>query len=225
MLLRSETTDPSRPAAPMSVAQWRRIFGHDLRAPLRQARCYAELLQEQAELFSPAARADLDQLRSSLDTLDVHWRSLLQWGGLETDPAQWQAIPLAALLRGLEIRLEPGSDPEQVLRGDPLLLEPLFQELQDNALRHAGASLRIQATRQHDGCLLAIGDDGPGLPAGIDPDLWLEPLTRGEHSPGSGMGLAMVARICRLHGGNIRPARSPATHWHITLPGHPGDSL
>lgn len=222
MLLRSETAHQPRLAAPMSLEQWRRIFGHDLRAPLRQARCHAELLKEQASELSPGARADLDRLQTSLATLDAHWCGLLQWGGLQTEPSQWQELPLTPWLQALTSPVDIQGEAGTVLTGDPSLLGQLFQELHRNAIQHARGTLRIHVSRPDHNCRLSIGDDGPGLPADVDPALWLEPLTRGEHSSGPGMGLALVERICQLHGGGIQPANEPATLWHITLPCHNG---
>jgi two-component system sensor histidine kinase KdpD len=59
--------------------------------------------------------------------------------------------------------------------------------------------------------LLAVADNGPGLPEG-DPDRLFEKYQRGNaggHGSGVGLGLAICRAAARLHGGDIRATDTP----------------
>jgi two-component system sensor histidine kinase TctE len=140
--------------------------------------------------------------------------SLARTEGTALDPAQRpQAVDLSRLAAGVADRwlqpsIEAGQDlgfelePAKV-QGHPVLLEELLGNLIHNAIEHAGAGARITVrTRLQDRCaLLAVEDDGRGVPAEERQLLW-ERFHRGREAggTGSGLGLAIVADIARLHG-------------------------
>ena len=93
------------------------------------------------------------------------------------------------------------------VRGDGELLANLLANLLDNALRHtsAGSTIRlalaIQGGEGAGRAALSVADDGPGVPADERARIF-DRFYRAEHSrttPGSGLGLAMVAAIAELH--------------------------
>jgi two-component system sensor histidine kinase KdpD len=65
---------------------------------------------------------------------------------------------------------------------------------------------------------LTVSDDGPGLPADLDPDRLFDKFQRGRTSDASdrhraggvGLGLAICRAIARSLGGEIRAERIPA---------------
>jgi two-component system, OmpR family, sensor histidine kinase MtrB len=85
-------------------------------------------------------------------------------------------------------------------------VERIVENLVVNAARHttAGATIWVRVQPQDGGVLLLVEDEGPGVPA----ELWeqiFQPFHKGrniaDHAPGSGIGLALVARFAELHGG------------------------
>ena len=74
--------------------------------------------------------------------------------------------------------------------------------------------------------MLSVDDDGPGVPADLR-DAIFEPFRQGPtaapHSPGTGIGLSLVARFAELHGGRAwvedRPAGGAA--FRVFLPRAP----
>lgn len=88
---------------------------------------------------------------------------------------------------------------------DPVKVERILDNLLANALLHtpSGCSVRVRASARPGGVKLVVEDDGPGLPeearkAIFDADHRFPP-----NLPGSEMGLWIVARFARLHGGDV----------------------
>lgn len=95
-------------------------------------------------------------------------------------------------------------------RGDRQDLEEMLGNLLDNAFKWAGGKVHVRSEASGaDKILVHIDDDGPGMPD----EALVEMLKRGrrldEAKPGSGLGLSIVNDIAKLHGGELKLARSP----------------
>lgn len=101
------------------------------------------------------------------------------------------------------MRAEPGL----CVEGDRELLTQMLANLAENAIRHAGDGARIEIALSGEpaGPVLAVADDGPGIPEAERANV-LKRFYRLESSrttPGSGLGLSLVAAIVDLHGATI----------------------
>ena len=77
---------------------------------------------------------------------------------------------------------------------DPVLLQHVLTNLIDNAMEHAGTRVMLEARRKDGRVVLAVSDDGPGVPEGEWAHIF-ERFTRiegGDRTSGSGLGLAIV---------------------------------
>jgi len=107
--------------------------------------------------------------------------------------------------------------------GDENLLERVFQNLLDNAIKFTphGGSISIVVDQQLTGelrglrgefaqfLLVRIRDSGPGVPDHIKPTLF-EKFSTGEYPKGgSGLGLAFCKLVVQAHGGDIWVEGSP----------------
>ncbi len=111
----------------------------------------------------------------------------------------------------------------------PLALRRLLTNLIDNALQHAGSGQPLElAGGITDGRLyLEVRDRGPGIPAEQCERL-KRPFTRLDaarsHSSGAGLGLAIVDRIARAHGGGLDLLPNPGggliarVEWPLVSP-------
>jgi signal transduction histidine kinase len=107
---------------------------------------------------------------------------------------------------GQSLRLE--EEGEQIVVGDSELLTQMLVNLVENALRHAGDRARIVVRTGQDesGATIEVVDNGPGVPE-RERERIFDRFYRLEHSrssPGSGLGLALVAAVARLHGAAVR---------------------
>src|SRR5438128_7566216 len=82
----------------------------------------------------------------------------------------------------------------------------LLANLMQNAVHYAGVELEITTRMNGDKIELRVLDRGPGV-APDQIEALLQPFTRGDAArtgkPGAGLGLAIVERIARLHGGSF----------------------
>jgi two-component system, OmpR family, sensor kinase len=73
------------------------------------------------------------------------------------------------------------------------------------------------------GSVLTVADDGPGIPAWLQPEIF-ERFARGDSSRSrrggsTGLGLAIVAAVVRAHGGTIGVHSVPGkTEFEVSLP-------
>jgi signal transduction histidine kinase len=82
----------------------------------------------------------------------------------------------------------------------------------------------LRSEREPDGWRFVVADDGVGV-QGVESAALFQPFMHGPESEGTGLGLALVQRIARAHGGDAGvdeplspgPDRSGATFW-IRIP-------
>lgn len=100
--------------------------------------------------------------------------------------------------------------------GDEELTHRMIGNLIDNAVRHApaGSSVHIDLDRSSSGYVIAVRDQGPGVPDEIRPYIF-ERFYRGDATrhrgpirDGAGLGLALARWIARGHGGDVNLVRS-----------------
>jgi two-component system osmolarity sensor histidine kinase EnvZ len=122
---------------------------------------------------------------------------------------------------GRSIAFAPGELPPLPLR--PTAVSRLVGNLLDNALRYAGEPIEVTTRRTGASIVLEVADRGPGIPADQVERL-KRPFTRGDaartDASGAGLGLAIVDRIARMHGGTFDLHRrdSGGTLARVTLP-------
>jgi two-component system osmolarity sensor histidine kinase EnvZ len=125
---------------------------------------------------------------------------------------------------GKDVRFAPGNVPALALRGTAI--SRLLTNLIDNALAYGAPPVEVTTVATGNGIVLDVADRGPG----IAPDLverLKQPFTRASPAradargiAGAGLGLAIVERIARLHGGTLEllPRDGGGTIARVTLP-------
>jgi signal transduction histidine kinase len=88
--------------------------------------------------------------------------------------------------------------------GEPGLLSRSLANLVENARAHApaGSTVRVQLCRRDGVAVLSVSDQGPGLPLAMRTRLF-ERYASGRGDGGNGLGLALVARVARLHDARV----------------------
>ncbi|KMO15938.1 histidine kinase [Methylobacterium platani JCM 14648] len=110
----------------------------------------------------------------------------------------------AAGSREIDIGYE-GPDGALTIPGDAIALREALANLIHNALKHgAPGRLTVRLGRERDRVVLAVEDDGPGIPAG-DWARVREPFQAAAGGGiGSGLGLSIAAEVAAAHGGELR---------------------
>jgi len=107
--------------------------------------------------------------------------------------------------------------------GDAVRLAQVLGNLLGNAVKFtpAGGTIAVTLARRGDGAELSVTDSGPGLPAGMAPQLFA-PFVQGPNARGGlGVGLAVARLLVELHSGTIEAIPSPkgsGTSLRIRLP-------
>jgi signal transduction histidine kinase/putative methionine-R-sulfoxide reductase with GAF domain len=124
--------------------------------------------------------------------------------------------------RGVQVELDLRErgiawfDPEKIQRAVFNLARNAAE-----AIGESGGTFRIRVERQDDGgdtLVLTFEDDGPGIPAEIQPRLF-ESFTSHGKKGGTGLGLAVVRRIVDEHRGEVRvKSDASGTTFRVSLP-------
>jgi signal transduction histidine kinase len=199
---------------------------HELRTPLARVRMALELLAEEPD---PIRRGELSR-RSAEDIaeLDALVEELLLAARTKTGMPRrpFTEVELLTLLRA-----EAEAFGAQVT-GEPILFPceaTMFKRMVRNLLANAhlhgqGSAIRAELQRSKAQVVLAVEDDGPGVPES-ERERFFAPFYRapGPRPPGDtglGLGLALVRQIARYHGGDVTyVARHPTgSRFEVRLP-------
>jgi signal transduction histidine kinase len=224
-----------------SLRQVSSDIAHDLRTPLTRLRQRLEATRTlaDADARAEAVEGALEDVDAILETFAALLRIAQIEGGARR--AAFRPVDLAAAARtvveafapsaedaGQSLTLEPGG--EVVIDGDRELLIQMLANLVENALRHAGPAARVTVATRADGgeAVVAVRDDGPGVPEGERARIFdrFYRLEQSRSTPGSGLGLALVAAIARLHEASVEldDAR-PGLVVRIRFRARPGGTL
>lgn len=188
---------------------------HDLRTPLARMRFAIDLigLAETDEEREPRL-ASLDAATEELSDLVGE---LLNYVRMETADAhsQIKEVALFELLQRLvakrsamypELTIDIECSPDATIRADESGLQRAIGNLLANACRFAKHRVRISVSAARTCSSITIEDDGDGIPE-ADRKRVLNPFVRlnstGKHANGVGLGLALVNRIVKAHGGEV----------------------
>jgi signal transduction histidine kinase len=201
---------------------------HELRTPLAQLRMFAETLR------LGRVRSDGERTRS-LEIIDQEARRLthLVENILQFSRAERHALRLAPcdsllapqvaealesfqpIARARQASVEVALDETLAARVDPGAFRQVLLNLLDNAVKYGPPGQRIRVTLEREGshAVLAVEDEGPGIPAEERERVWTPfyRLSRDVDSAvaGSGIGLSVVRELVERHGGRVRVESAP----------------
>jgi two-component system OmpR family sensor kinase len=221
----------------MRVRQFVADASHELRTPLAAIRGYAELTNRRAGNLPPDAAHAMSRVQSEAERMTVLVEDLLLLARLDSGrPLRDEPVDLSRLVIDAvsdssaagpdhDWRIDLPDEPV-VVRGDPDRLHQVLANLLTNARTHTPPGTRVTTSVSSPGpgaVLLAVVDDGPGIPAELLPHVF-ERFARGDSSRSraggsTGLGLAIVSAIVVSHGGAVdltsRPGR---TAFAVRLP-------
>lgn len=216
--------------------QFLQAVSHEVRTPLTTVLGYSRLLKSAGDqldgerlekivdgLFTQTQRLadllndliDADRLAGSLaepDMADLDFSALCN--------------QIAANVQLPDHHLTIEIDEAIRLMGDHDMLQKVVAQLLENAGKHTprGTQVWVRLHRDGDHAVLAVEDDGPGVPDHLLETMF-EPFVQGPQShdlanPGTGIGLALVQRYVAVHRGSVRAEqRDPSgTRLVVRLP-------
>jgi PAS domain S-box-containing protein len=217
------------------LEQFAYVASHDLQEPLRMVASYTQLLSRR---YRGKLDADADEFIGfavdGANRMATLINALLEYarvGARAKDPVPIDTAKLVDQViadYGLAIEEQSARITRTELptvRGDPVQLRQLFQNLIGNALKYRGVEppcVHIAAERQPREWLFSVRDNG----VGIEPQyadrifvIFQRLHTQAEHS-GTGLGLAICKKIVERHRGRIWVNSEPGqgSTFLFTLP-------
>lgn len=188
---------------------------HDLRSPLNRLRNRLESALAHATNGERTV-AELESAVEETDGLIATFNALLLIAEAEAGVAREAMAPITlapivegvaelyaplAEEKGLTLAIEPGGTVP--IEGNRSLITQALANLVDNAIKYTpdGGRITLAAMQTPDGALLSVSDTGPGIPE-TDRARVLDRFVRldtSRNSPGTGLGLSLVAAVARLH--------------------------
>jgi signal transduction histidine kinase len=218
------------------------IASHDLRAPLQKIKSFADLLEED---YAPALDDDgrdiLQRLKRSASRMQRLVDDLLELARVRAKGRPFTRVDLASVacevMSDLELALQASGGLMEigelpVIDADPTQMHQLLQNLAGNGLKFQRPGdtpvVRIEATViEHAAggspvCRLRVSDNGIGFDNKHAARIFrpFERLHAQQDYEGSGIGLAVCARIAERHGGTISAQGVPGegASFLVTLP-------
>jgi two-component system, sporulation sensor kinase E len=191
---------------------------HELGNPLNSLTIHLQLMQRQLRKLSDGAKLDkvnasLEVCQNEVERLDGIIRNFLE--AIRPKAPDFQDVDLLMTLeevlqvqehelqnRELTVDVEFGPEPA-IVKADRNQVKQVFFNVIRNAMEamNAGGELRIKARGDDDNVYLRFGDSGEGIPMEALPRLF-QPFHTTKKD-GHGLGLMVVQRIMRDHGGQI----------------------
>jgi PAS domain S-box-containing protein len=209
-------------------------IAHDLRAPLRSVNGFSALIsEEEGDRLSPLARDMFERINRASRNMGQMITDMLEL--LRVVRVDLTAVPvnLTTLAQSVAEVLSPQNEHAQIelepmpeAMGDATLLRQVLFNLMDNGLKYSRHQPRPELRLGYNPAQRAyfVRDNGMGFDMAHADKLFglFQRLHAGSEVPGTGVGLAIVARIIERHGGRIWANSAPgqgATFW-FRLP-HP----
>lgn len=222
-LVLEDLSEVARAERLASLTELARIVAHEVKNPLTPIRLWVEELQaalakgpgEVAEVARLAAEEILQQV-ARLKEVSQGFSNLV---ALE----QWEAVPVelshlalevveeyrVLARRGVRVVLQPAGE-ELVVIADPSWLRRAFRHVLDNstkALAGGPGEITVQLAREGSFAVVAVRDTAGGVSEEHLPRLFEPHFST--TSEGSGLGLAVVFRVCQKAGGRAEARNLP----------------
>ncbi len=186
-------------------------IGHDLRTPIASLRLRTELLDDEETR---------EKMLATLEDMQRMAEATLEFARDDAAAEPSRAVDLTSLVSSLVDDLADMGRNVVLAEGDrlpyvcrPSALKRAIGNLIANAVQYGGGA-RVSVSDTADGPLIAVDDDGPGIPEGRIDDAF-KPFVRLEESRsretgGAGLGLSIARTVVLAHGGTLTLANRPS---------------
>jgi len=192
---------------------------HDLRAPLRHINSYSAILQEEcAGCLSPEVHGYLERIRISSCNMGKLIDGLLELSRVGRSQLQKNEVNLSLLTGEIACKLQRNAPerravfsiaPDLVAHGDRVLLGSVLMNLLENAWKYTSqketARIELGSSDDRKGQqFFYVKDNGVGFDMAYRDKLFgAFQRLHGAEFEGTGIGLALVKRIVKRHGGRV----------------------
>ncbi len=192
---------------------------HDLRAPLRAINGFSQaLLEDYGDQLDEDAQDYFDRIRHNAQRMGTLIDDLLSLSRISRSEMRYRTVNLSALVaeQAQELKaLDPERQvefiiaPDVSVSADPTLMQVVVDNLLRNAWKftghHVTAQIEFGIIKQNIKTIYFLRDDGAGFNMAYVSKLFgvFQRLHNMSEFPGTGIGLAIVQRAIRRHGGDV----------------------
>jgi PAS domain S-box-containing protein len=215
------------------LEQFAYIASHDLQEPLRKIEAFGDRLRRKYDKTLDEQGHDyLARMQNAAGRMRTLIQDLLSFSRVTTQSRGFAPLSLSTLLQDvlgdLEVRIQETHaqvivDPMPTLEADALQMRQLFQNLIGNALKfqQPGTSpiIHIHYSEEHSAepdqsqsfCCIAVSDNGIGFEEKYLDRIFkvFQRLHGRNEYEGTGIGLAVCAKIVERHGGQLTAQSAP----------------
>lgn len=198
---------------------------HDLAQPLLVLSSYLELMrrstrpEEELRLAMPAMENSVNRMNALLRQFREYARGdLPMYEAVHLRDVIESAAAITGAARRDRVRIL-GDAP--VVRGDANRLEQVFVNLLTNALKVSASPVEIELRGLVGAAaVVEVRDRGPGVPEALRARIFEPFFTTSPHGGGTGIGLAVVARVVQEHRGTVTVEDNPGggAVFRVVLP-------
>ncbi|HEX3091548.1 MAG TPA: ATP-binding protein [Candidatus Angelobacter sp.] len=186
---------------------------HEVKNPINAIVVHLEVLRQKMKEIDPDTRRHVDVISSEIQRLDRVVQTLVDF----TRPVELRLsdMDLRKVVEDVVILASPAAEKHNVLiereaapdalpvRIDVDLVKQAVLNIVLNGVQAMpqGGTLRLTLSREGDGALISVRDQGAGIPDNIRDKIFNLYFTT--KSGGSGIGLAMAYRVVQLHHGSV----------------------
>jgi len=194
-------------------------ISHDLRTPLRHANAFTTFLQERhANSLGEQETEFVDLIGDSLHKMQILINNVLKFSRTIKSEKNFELVPVNVLVeqivekeiaksgrRGVAVIIENLQD----IKADVALLETAFGHLIANAIKFSAkckqTQINIACVEKEDTIVYYVKDNGCGFDMAYQEQLFtpFKRLHTDNEFEGTGIGLAIVDRIVKSHGGEV----------------------
>jgi signal transduction histidine kinase len=226
-------------AAMAELEAFSHSISHDLRSPIGAVINFAVLIEQ-----DPAGKLEaedmrlLGRIRASAESAVRMLDQLVRYMWIERAGAEFEDVDMTSIARQAFAELETGREGNggvrlalsdlPAARGSPTLLMSVFRNLFSNSLKHTTGCVErrievagVPGAREN---TYVVADNGAGFDPRLGESLYQPFFRAGAAKDGAGLGLAIVAKIVRRHGGRVwaESDGSSGARFCFTLPSDGG---
>ena len=209
------------------------IVSHDLKAPLRAITSLAEwLAADYGDKLDDAGREQLELLKNRTRRMHNLIESILTYSRIGRSKEEKEEVDLNTLVSKVIALIDPPEDIEIEVVGElPTIpfertrMEQIFQNLLGNAALYMDkpeGRITISCTDGGSNWRFSVADNGPGIDEKYYKKIFqiFQTLRPRDEVESTGVGLTIVRKIVRMHGGEIavESKLGEGSAFHFTIP-------
>jgi len=199
------------------------LISHDIRGPFTPILLYSEELATNVDNLSRDEIAQMSSdINSAAETNYFLVSNLLDWARTQTGRIQFnpENVPLPELIsdvrrnlsfafRNKNIHLEVDIPQDAVIKGDRTMVNSIFQNIIQNAIKFSGegSEIRLNGHLERDMVRISISDNGTGMSKETAESLFgtagVTPRRGTKNESGTGLGMSISAEFVERHSGSI----------------------